>query len=81
MKALAIHQIVRYLYQKRPREGEIIDYNIKFGYRVQSVYGVSWVKRKNILETEGLYQERIGGVCRSKYNAPDTPVSFSMTLE
>ena len=79
--ALAVYQRVKYLFCKRPREGEIIDYNLKFGYKVQSVYGVSWVKRRNILESEGLYQDRIGGVCRSKYNAPDTPASFSITLE
>ncbi len=74
-----MNQCVRYLFCKRPRDGEIIDYDSKYcRYKVKSVYGVSWVRRKNILESEGYEQE-----CkyRSSYRPPTEPVSFSMTLE
>ena len=79
MRALAVNQLITYLFCKRPRHGEIIDYDAKYcRYRVKSAYGVSWVRRKNIIETEGYEQETS---YRSSYRPPTEPVSFSMTLE
>ena len=81
MKVLAVNQYITYFFCNRRREGEIIEYDSKYSrYRVKSVYGVSWVKRKNILESEGLYQDNIPKY-RRNYNAPDTPAIFSFSLE
>jgi hypothetical protein len=87
MKSLALYQIVTFLYRRRPREGTIIEYN-KGGsnhqYLVDTAWGEFWVKRKNIIESEGMYNECIRRRAfwgQVNYKPPTEPVSFSITLD
>jgi hypothetical protein len=82
MKALALYQIVTFLYRRRPREGEIIEYKrggSNHQYLVDTAWGEFWVKRKNIIATEGMYNT--SDYRRKLYVAPTAPAVFTITLD